>query len=101
MVRYLYRVDKRKLSDEEKKERALFYNEYNKGILEPIDVDEFVKNEIYEETVEFVCGKCGYIKSFDFEDVKEYFEKDKHLIPHTQCLICGGVMKPIVIVMKK
>ena len=55
-----YKINKIKLTDEQKRERAEFYNEYNAAFMPPVDVEEFIKRDIYDESVTFKCRKCGF-----------------------------------------
>lgn len=93
MRKYIYKINRRILTDEEKRQRAEVYNEWNPD--DPIDVDEFVSNEIYDDVVIFECIKCHRKDSYDFDDVKEFFDKDENLIPFCKCPFCkNGIMIP-------
>ena len=37
-----YKINKIKLTDEQKRERAEFYNEYNAAFMPPVDDEEFI-----------------------------------------------------------
>lgn len=93
MTRYIYRIDRRLLTKEEKEERVRIYNEWNPD--NPVDVNEFIAKELYDDTVVFECIDCHGKETFDFDDVKEFFDKDKNLIPFCKCPFCkNGVMIP-------
>lgn len=93
MPRYIYKVDRRKLTKEEKEERVRIYNEWNPD--NPVDVKEFVAKELYDDTVVFECMDCHEKDTYDFDDVKEYFGKDENLIPFCKCPFCkDGIMIP-------
>ncbi len=51
MVKYMYAGTRRYLYEKEKRDRALFFNEFNDGF-DSVDVEEFVKQDIFEETVD-------------------------------------------------
>ena len=51
MARYIYRIDRRLLTKEEKEERVRIYNEWN--IDNPVDANEFIAKELYDDTVVF------------------------------------------------
>ena len=73
MARYIYRIDRRFLTKEEKEERVRIYNEWN--IYNPVDVNEFIAKELYDDTIVFECMDCHGKETFDFDDVKEFFFK--------------------------
>ena len=56
MARYVYRVDKRPLTIEEKKAFAQFVNEQHDEEIGQLDIEEFAKLELFEESVTFECS---------------------------------------------
>ncbi len=54
-----YKVNKTALTYDEKKERITFYNDYSG---DNKDVEEFCKQEIYDETADMICNKCKYVE---------------------------------------
>ena len=71
MARYVYRVDKRPLTIEEKKAFAQFVNEQHDEEVGQLNVDEFAKLELYEECVTFKCSYCHEKVIVDFDIVKK------------------------------
>ena len=49
---------KRYLSEDEKRQRAEYVNEF--ATFDKVDVDEFVKKDIYDETIILKCLNCGF-----------------------------------------
>lgn len=98
MKKLSYKTTKIKLSDEEKRERVLFYNEYNKGFEPPVDVESFVKREIYDEYVDFICDRCRFEQTIDYDLVLEFGENEEGL-PELYCTKCNkGIMRPKYII---
>lgn len=77
MARYVYRVDKRPLTADEKKVFAQFVNEQHDEEIGQIDIDEFVKLELFDETVTFECSHCHKKTIIDFSIVKKNYQKIK------------------------
>lgn len=77
MARYVYRVDKRPLTADEKKVFAQFVNEQHDDEIGQIDIDEFVKLELFDETVTFECSHCHKKTIIDFSIVKKNYQKIK------------------------
>ena len=67
MAKYVYRVDKRPLTIEEKKAFAQFGNEQHDEEIGQLDIDEFAKLELYDETVTFECCYCHEKIVVDFD----------------------------------
>ena len=89
-----YKINKVKLTDEQKRERAEFYNEYNAGFMPPVDIEEFIKCDIYDESVTFKCKKCGFENEIELDNVLE-FETNKDGLPEIYCPKCNkGTMLP-------
>lgn len=89
-----YKINKRKLTVQEKRERAEFFNQYNEGFLPPVNVEEFIKRDIYDESVDFKCKKCGYEENIDYDLVLE-FDTNSQGLPELYCPNCNkGIMLP-------
>ena len=70
MAKYVYRVDKRPLTIEEK--RAFeFVNEQHDEEIGQLDIDEFAKLELYDEIVTFECSYCHEKIFVDFDVVRK------------------------------
>lgn len=101
MARYVYRVDKRPLTADEKKVFAQFVNEQHDEEIGQIDIDEFVKLELFDETVTFECSHCHKKTIIDFSIVKKELPKNKDLLPYIKCEYCNkGTMLPEEIIRK-
>ncbi len=101
MARYVYRVDKRLLTIEEKRAFAQFVNEQNDEQVGQLDIDEFAKLELYDETVTFECSNCHEKVVVDFNFVKKKLPKNWDLLPYFRCQFCNkGTMLPEEIIRK-
>jgi len=83
---------KRLLTDEEKRERALDYNEFNE--FDPVNVDEFVKKVIYDETIILKCLNCGFQEEVDYDIISECWDESESNYPESYCMKCN---KPKVV----
>ena len=101
MARYVYRVDKRPLTIEEKKAFAQFVNEQHDEEIGQLDIEEFAKLELFEESVTFECSYCHEKVMVDFDIVKKKLPKNKDLLPYIRCQYCNkGTMLPEEIIRK-
>ena len=81
------------ISEEEKRMRVEDYNYFENA---NIDVEEFVKKEIYDEYVELICLKCGHKDEIEYDLLLEMFEFIDCDIPELECPFCrGGTVIPI------
>ena len=71
MAKYVYRVDKRPLTIEEKRAFAQFVNEQHDEEIGQLDIDAFAKLELYDETVTFKCSYCHEKIVVDFDVVRK------------------------------
>ena len=71
MARYIYLIDRRLLTKEEKEERVRIYNEWN--IDNPVDANEFIAKELYDDTVVFECMDCHGKETFVLMTLKSFF----------------------------
>ena len=81
-----FKILKVPLTEEEKRIKIRLYNqhEYLK-----IDEDEYVKQEIYEEYVEFKCLNCNHEDFLAANIVLECFKPSKVDYPILYCPKCG------------
>lgn len=80
------------VSEEEKKQRVEDYNLFENA---HIDVEEFIKIDIYDEYVELTCLKCGHKDEIEYDLLLEMFEFDDCDIPELECPFCkDGTMIP-------
>lgn len=101
MARYIYRVDKRLLTIEEKRAFAQFVNEQHDEEIGQLDIEEFAKHELYDETVTFECSYCHEKAVINFNVVKKELPKNKDLLPCFGCQCCNkGTMLPEEIIRK-
>ena len=98
-----YKINRRELTEQEKRDRVEFFNKWNKMYEtgEPVaDVEAFVSITIYDETVTFICNRCKVEEDIDLDMVDE-FGFDETEIPKLYCSHCSkGTMKPKYIISK-
>lgn len=81
------------ISEEEKRQRVEDYNYFENA---NINVEEFVKKDIYDEYVELICLKCGHKDEIEYDLLLEMFEFLDCDIPELECPFCrGGTVIPI------
>lgn len=83
-----FSTKRRFLTDEEKRKRAIEFNEYALDI-EKVDVDEFVKQEIFDETIELKCLNCGFQEEIDYDIVSECWDSFMSDYPVSYCPKCN------------
>jgi len=83
-----FSTKRRFLTDEEKRKRAIEFNEYALDI-EKVDVDEFVKQEIFDETIELKCLDCGFQEEIDYDIVSECWDSFMSDYPVSYCPKCN------------
>jgi len=81
----------RYLSVEEKRERAQDYNEFE---VDQVDIDEFVKKDIFDETIILKCLNCDFQEEVDYEFVSECWDESDSMYPVSYCPKCN---KPKVV----
>ena len=86
MAKLKFNIVKVPLTDEEKRQRALEYNEFEFG---NIDVEEFVKREIYEDYIDLKCLNCGYEERAEADIVLECFDYKNEDYPISYCPNCN------------
>lgn len=77
---------KRPLSADEKRERALDFNSYGDGF---VDVEAFVKKDIFKESIFLKCLKCDYQEEVDYDIVSECWDDSESPYPISYCPHCG------------
>ena len=77
---------KHPLSDEEKRERAETYNEFEP--FDKVDVEAFVKRDIYDETIILKCLNCDYEEEVDYDIVSECWDESISDYPESYCPRC-------------
>ncbi len=92
MKKYPFTTIKKPVSEIEKRQRAEFYTD-DTGF--PVDVEAFVKKEIFDEYVEMKCLDCDYEETVDFDMLEEMMEFDDSDYPSLYCPSCNeGTMVP-------
>jgi len=84
---------KRYLSDEEKRDRATYYNEFSDDFGQ-IDVEEFVKKDIFDESIILKCLNCGFQEEVDYDIISECWDEFDSDYPESYCIKCN---KPTVV----
>ena len=101
MAKYVHRVDKRPLTIEEKRAFVQCVNEQHDEEIGQLDIDEFAKLELYDETVIFECSYCREKTVVDFDVVRKNLPKNKNLLPFIRCQFCNkGTILPEEIIRK-
>ena len=89
MSRYKFKIIKKALDVEQKRARALEYNEFDATQDEEIDVEEFIKIEIYEDYIHFKCLKCDYEEIVEADIILECFNSRTEDYPVSYCPNCN------------
>ena len=88
-----FKTKKRYLTEDEKRERAETFNEFEAFF--PIDVDEFIKQDIFDETIVLKCLNCDFEEEVEYEFIAEtWFESEDEPYPISYCASCN---KPKVV----
>jgi len=83
-----FSTKKRYLTDDEKRKRAIEFNEFCLDF-EKVDVNEFVKREIFDETIELKCLDCGFQEEIDYDIVSECWDSFMSDYPVSYCPKCN------------
>lgn len=83
---------KRYLTDDEKRDRAEYFNEF--ATFDKVDVEEFVKKDIFDETIILKCLNCGFQEEVDYDIVSECWDEFQSDYPESYCMKCN---KPEVV----
>ena len=89
LSRYKFKIIKKALDVEQKRARALEYNEFDATQDEEIDVEEFIKKEIYEDYIHFKCLKCDYEEIVEADIILECFNSRMEDYPVSYCPNCN------------
>jgi hypothetical protein len=49
---------------------------------------EFVKQDVYDETVDFKCIRCNYEERVDYEEVCDLWDENEEEYPKLYCPEC-------------
>lgn len=79
---------KRLLTDDEKRQRAIEFNEFCEDF-ETIDVEKFVKKVIYDETIILKCLNCGFQEEVDYDIISECWDESESDYPESYCMKCN------------
>ena len=79
---------KRYLSVHEKRQRATEFNEFCDSF-ETVDVDAFVKKEIFDETIILKCLNCGFQEEVDYDIISECWDESESDYPESYCMKCN------------
>ncbi len=86
MKKRTFTIKKIPVSEREKRQRAEFYS-LETG--EPVDIEAFVKSDIFDEYLELKCVKCGHEETVDYEFVEEMWEPGE-AYPRLICVKCDS-----------
>lgn len=81
-----FTIKKIPVSEEEKRERAEFFEEET-GI--HVDIEEFLKKDIYDEFIDFKCLSCKYQEELEADIVFELYFPEYEDYPILTCPKCG------------
>ena len=79
---------KRPLSLEEKRQRAIEYNRYKAPFEPVVNVEDFAKREIFDETIILKCLHCGFQEEVDYEFIEESWDPHDSDYPIAYCAKC-------------
>jgi len=86
------------LSEAEKHERALVYNDlmdpFEPDGNDDVDIEEFVKRDIFDETIILKCLNCGFQEEVDYDLIEECWNESMSPYPESYCTKCN---KPTVV----
>ena len=86
MKNYKFNIIRVPLTIEEKRQRVLLYNEFED---EHVDVEEFIKQDIYDEFIDFKCLNCGFEERAEADIVLECFNPYREDYPTCYCVKCN------------
>lgn len=81
-----------KISDEEKKQRL---DDYRYAIKHgfyfgpPVDIEDFMNRDIFDESVRFKCLKCGFEDVLEFDILEEMWDESISDYPILPCYHCS------------
>lgn len=80
---------KRPLSLAQKRQRAQEYNLFKEPFEAAVDVEEFAKRDIFDETIILKCLHCGFQEEVDYELVEECWDPSDSDYPISYCIKCN------------
>ena len=81
-----FTIKKIPVSEEEKRDRAEFFAE-DTG--QYVDIEAFVKQNIYDEFIDYKCLNCKYEEELEADIVFELFDEEIEDYPVLTCHFCG------------
>lgn len=87
-----FKTIKRYLTDDEKRDRVVHYNEFCE--FGGMDVEAFVKRDIFDESIILKCLNCGFQEEVDYDIVSECWDHSISDYPESYCPKCN---KPTVV----
>ena len=82
-----FTIKKIPLTIEQKRERAESYNEFEE--FDRVDVEEFIKKDIYDEYIDFKCLDCGAEHELEADIIFELFDSYYEDYPILICNDCN------------
>lgn len=89
MSKYRFNTVKVPLTVEEKRARAEEFNEFDALPGQEVNVEEFIKKDIYEEYIDFKCLNCKYEERAEADIVLECFNSRYEDYPISYCPHCN------------
>ncbi len=87
-----FEIERILLTKKQKLERVRTYNEFSD---EPMNEDEFIARDIYDEYVTMKCLKCSYEERIELDIILDCFDSDFEDYPALICPHCNtGEMIP-------
>jgi len=87
-----FKTIKIKISDEEKRQRLEDYRYALKNGFyfgPPVDIDDFMNRDIFDESVHFKCLKCGFEHDIEYDILLEMWDAFESDYPTLYCDSCG------------
>ena len=81
-----FKTRKIPLTEEEKRDRAEFFAEFTG---ESVDIEAFVKKDVFDEFVDFKCLNCKNEQELEADIVFELFDPNFEEYPLQTCPKCG------------
>jgi hypothetical protein len=81
-----------KISDEEKNQRLEDYRyalKYGFYFGPPVDIDDFIKRDIFDESVRFKCLSCGFEDNLEYDILLEMWDESVSDYPILYCNHCS------------
>jgi len=90
MIENQFKIKKVSVTDEEKREIAAYYLEKHSI---PVDLDAYLKMEVYNGFLEMKCVKCDYFEDVDLDIIRDLYELGDDPYPVLSCDKCGHKRK--------